>query len=128
LVTLIDRLVIVLGALALFTGLLAFRHWQFVVLLVTFTGLVALHFTGHRRVRWVSSLLAVVVALVALVAWWWAVIDDLSTQTNNDADSIALGGGVILTGVSLGLQIFVGLLMFAAACPLAAFLSALRRR
>ena len=62
--------------------------------------------------------------MVALVGWAWAAIDDL-TPTNIDAiDILTLGGGMILTGISFGLQIGVGLLMFTAAFPLAAVLSA----
>jgi hypothetical protein len=137
LATLIDWLVVVVGALALLTGLLAvlgslytadgegIHRWggQLVVLLVVFAGLVALHFIGSRWVRRVSSLITLGVGMVALVGWAWAVIDDL-TPTNTDFDSLTLGGGMILTGISLGLQIGVGLLMFTAAFPLAAVLSA----
>jgi hypothetical protein len=148
-VTLINWLVLILSALALLTGLLALlgslyttegqgiyrsdangyplRHWQLVLVLVVFTGLVALNFTGSRRVRRVSSLVAVVFALFASVAWWWAAIDDLQTQTYVSANDIALGVGMILTAFSLGLQIAVGLLMFTAAFPLAFVLSHLTR-
>jgi hypothetical protein len=150
LVKLIDWLVIVLGAFALLTGLLALlgslyttdgegidglggsgiglHRWQLAVLLVAFTGLVVLNLTGSRRAQRVSSRVTLVLAMFAFVGWWWAEIDVLLTPTNIDAASIALGGGTILTRVSLVLQMAVGLLMFTAAFPLAAVLSARRRR
>jgi hypothetical protein len=144
----IDWAVVVLGSAAVLAGLLAMlgslyttdrdttrrwgtnghdlQRWQLLVLLVIFAGLVVANFTAGRRVRRVGSLLVVAIALFGLVAWWWAAIDDLLGQTYISVGHIALGGGTLFTGVSLGLQIVVGVLMFTAAFPLAGERSATR--
>ena len=94
---------LILGALAVLTGLLAIlgspytidggsiyrgdgndhelQRWQLMALLIVFSGLVASNFTQHRRVRRVTSLLALGLAMVASVAWWWAATDGLLTRT-----------------------------------------------
>ena len=137
-VAMIDWLIILLGGLALLAGLVALfgslyttedgsagwgergdllRRWQLVVVLAVFAGLVALNFAGTQRVRKVTSLLALAVALSALVGWWWGAVSDLLAQTYISVGRIELGGGLIFTAISLGLQIAVGLLMFTAAFP-----------
>ena len=148
-VAMIDWLIILLGGLALLAGLVALfgslyttedgsagwgergdllRRWQLVVVLAVFAGLVALNFAGTQRVRKVTSLLALAVALSALVGWWWGAVSDLLAQTYISVGRIELGGGLIFTAISLGLQIAVGLLMFTAAFPLASERSAGRTR
>jgi hypothetical protein len=148
-VSMIDRLVIVLGGSALLAGLVALfgslygtedgsvgwgargdlvRRWQLVVVLVVFAGLVALNLAGTPRVRKVSSLLALVVALSALVGWWWGAVSDLLAQTYISVGRLDVGGGLIFTAISLGLQIAVGLLMFTAAFAVASERSVGRTR
>jgi hypothetical protein len=147
-VAMIDWLVIILGASALLAGVAALfgslysddggaigwgargdlvRRWQLVVVLVAFTGLLVVNLVGTPRVRKVSSLLALGVSLTSLVWWWWGAVSDLLAQTYISVDTISLGGGLVFTGISLGLQIAAGLLMFTAAFPLAAERSAASR-
>jgi hypothetical protein len=144
----IDWLVIILGASALLAGVVALfgslysddagaigwgrrgdliRRWQLVAVLAAFAALVVVNLAGTPRVRKVSSLLVLGVALTSLVWWWWGAVSDLLAQTYISVETISLGGGLIFTGISLGLQIAVGLLMFTAAFPLAAERSAANR-
>jgi len=147
-VAMIDWLVIILGALALLAGVVALfgslysdedgpigwgargdlvRRWQLVAVLVVFAALVVVNLAGTPLVRKVSSLLVLGVALTSLVWWWWGAVSDLLAQTYISVGTINLDGGLIFTGISLGLQIAVGLLMFTAAFPLAAERSAATR-
>ena len=147
--TLIDWLVFVLGLVAFVAGLIAlvaslytsdgtravgrhghtpvFHGWQLTVLLVVFAGLVALHFATARRLRQVASLLTLGIALSGFVAWWWTEIDQLLGQRYLDTGHIPLGGGLVFSGIALGLQIVVGVMMFMAAFPLSDDAPSLRR-
>ena len=92
--------------------------WRMAALPIVFSGLVALSLVESRRVRQVSSVLALAIALTGFVAWWWTEIDDLFGQTFLDAGHLTIGVDLVFGGIALGLQIFVGLLMFMAAFPL----------
>jgi hypothetical protein len=140
-VALIDWLVVVFGAAALLAGLIAMlgtlyttdreavvewgagghnlRRWQLAAILIAFAALVVSNFTASRRIRRAGSLLVVAIALFGLVAWWWDAIAELLAQEYIAVSHIGLGGGMIFTGVSLVLQLLVGVLMFTAAFPLA---------
>jgi hypothetical protein len=142
----IDRFVIVLGAVAFVVNLIALfgsmyvsdgpgalvdgsatvariqhwrelRSWQLLALLGAFSALVAPSFAAARRVRQVSSLFTLCVALTCLVAWWWTELGTLLGQTFRDTGHVALSGGTVFSGVALGLQIAVGALMFVSARP-----------
>jgi hypothetical protein len=146
--SLIDWLVIALGLVAFVAGLLALfaswyasdrstslarddhahelNSWQLAALLVAFAGLVATSLAGARRVRQMASVLTLAIALAGFVAWWWTATDELLGQRFLDTGHLALGGGIVFTGIALGLQIVVGVLMFMAAFPLDAYASARR--
>ena len=137
--TLIDWLVITLGVVAVVAGFIAlfgsfyasgasstvgredhgheFQSWELAALLTVFAGLVGLSLAEARRVRQVSSLLVLAIALTGAVAWWWSAIDELVGRTYVDTGHVALGGSIVFTGIALGLQIIVGVLMFMAAFP-----------
>jgi hypothetical protein len=149
----IDRFVIALGAVAFVVNLIALfgtmyvsdgsgalvdgsatvariqhwrelRGWQLLALLGAFSALVAPSFAAARRVRQVSSLFTLGVALTGLVAWWWTEIGTLLGQTYRETGHVALRGGIVFSGIALGLQIAVGALMFMSAFALSAEASA----
>jgi hypothetical protein len=139
----LERLILVLGIVALTTGLVALvnpvytyrddgwviswddfgRHhrWQFALLLLLFLGLGALTFGRGQRARRVASALALGVALAGLLFWWWPRIEDLLLERGEATTTgpATLGPGLALSGISLGLQVIVGVLMVTAAFPLA---------
>ena len=92
--------------------------WRLAALPVVFSGLVALSLVESRRVRQVSSVLALAIALTGLVAWWWTEIVGVLDQAFLDEGHITIGGDVVFGGIAVALQIVVGLLMFMAAFPL----------
>ena len=96
------------------------RSWQLLALLGAFSALVAPSFAAARRVRQVSSLFTLGVALTGLVAWWWTEIGTLLGQTYRETGHVALRGGIVFSGIALGLQIAGGALMFMSACALSA--------
>jgi hypothetical protein len=100
------------------------RSWQLAALLAAFAGLVASSFAAARRVRQVSSLLTLGVALTGFVAWWWTELGALLGQTYRDTGDVVLSGGTVFSGIALGLQIAVGVLLFMDAFSLSAEASA----
>ncbi|HEX4983470.1 MAG TPA: hypothetical protein VFV63_17320 [Ilumatobacteraceae bacterium] len=100
------------------------RGWQLAAWLTAFAVLVASNFAAAHRVRRVSSLLTLGGALTGFVAWWWTELGALLGQTYLDRGHVALSGAIVFTGIALGLQVAVGVLMFMAAFPFSAEASA----
>jgi hypothetical protein len=140
----VDRFVIALGAVAFVVNLIALfgsmyvsdgsgalvdgsataariqhwrelRGWQLLALLGAFSALVAPSFAAARRVRQVWSLFTLGVALTGLVAWWWTELGTLLGPTYRATGHVAISGGIVFSGIALGLQIAVGALMFMSA-------------
>ena len=116
----IDRLVIVLGVVALVVGLIALfgralsggshgteharelRSWQLAALLAAFVGLGRVELRrsplGSAGVEPARARFA----LAAFVAWWWTVIDALLVQAYLETGHVALSGDIVLGGIALG--------------------------